>query len=69
MSGAANTMATLWGGRFEQVSDDTLFRQFNDSLPFDYRLAEQDIQASMAWAAVGIQAARSRRRIMFFMAT
>ena len=50
MSGAAHTMATLWGGRFEQVSDDTLFRQFNDSLPFDYRLAEQDIQASMAWA-------------------
>lgn len=44
-------MSTLWGGRFEQVSDNELFRQFNDSLPFDYRLAEQDVQTSVAWAS------------------
>lgn len=44
-------MSTLWGGRFEQVTDNELFRQFNDSLPFDYRLAEQDVQTSVAWAS------------------
>ncbi len=44
-------MSMLWGGRFEQVTDDVLFRQVNDSLRFDYRLAEQDIQGSMAWAS------------------
>ncbi|WP_350608739.1 lyase family protein, partial [Pseudoalteromonas sp. MER144-MNA-CIBAN-0113] len=26
------------------------FKQFNDSLPFDYQLAEQDIIGSVAWA-------------------
>ncbi len=39
----------LWGGRFSQGADSR-FKQFNDSLRFDYRLAEQDIQGSMAWA-------------------
>ena len=39
----------LWGGRFSQASD-ARFKAFNDSLPFDYRLAEQDITGSMAWA-------------------
>ena len=39
----------LWGGRFSQGAD-ARFKQFNDSLRFDYRLAEQDIQGSMAWA-------------------
>lgn len=39
----------LWGGRFSQGAD-VRFKQFNDSLRFDYRLAEQDIQGSMAWA-------------------
>lgn len=37
----------LWGGRFSQGADSR-FKQFNDSLRFDYRLAEQDIQGSMA---------------------
>ena len=31
----------LWGGRFTQAADQR-FKQFNDSLRFDYRLAEQD---------------------------
>ncbi|MCG3123566.1 MAG: Argininosuccinate lyase [Phycisphaerales bacterium] len=39
----------LWGGRFEGASDP-LFRRFNDSLPFDYRLAMEDIAGSIAWA-------------------
>ena len=30
----------LWGGRFSQGADSR-FKQFNDSLRFDYRLAEQ----------------------------
>ncbi|MCA2014703.1 argininosuccinate lyase [Vibrio tritonius] len=39
----------LWGGRFTQAAD-TRFKQFNDSLRFDYRLAEQDIVGSVAWS-------------------
>ncbi|WP_026971871.1 argininosuccinate lyase [Aliagarivorans marinus] len=39
----------LWGGRFSQAAD-TRFKQFNDSLRFDYRLAEQDITGSIAWS-------------------
>lgn len=39
----------LWGGRFEGQADP-LFREINDSLPFDYRLARQDIRGSIAWA-------------------
>ncbi|MBV7315385.1 argininosuccinate lyase [Shewanella sp. NIFS-20-20] len=39
----------LWGGRF-QGEPSALFKLFNDSLPVDYRLFEQDIQGSMAWA-------------------
>ncbi|AEI74925.1 Argininosuccinate lyase [Candidatus Moranella endobia PCVAL] len=39
----------LWGGRFSQVSDQR-FKSFNDSLCFDYRLAEQDIISSLAWS-------------------
>src|SRR3954469_21404007 len=40
----------LWGGRFES-GPDALFKALNYSLRFDYRLAEQDIQGSIAWAA------------------
>ncbi len=36
-------------GRFEGDADP-LFRAINDSLAFDYRLAAQDIRASIAWA-------------------
>lgn len=39
----------LWGGRFSQQADQR-FKLFNDSLRFDYRLAEQDIAGSQAWA-------------------
>ncbi|MFM2485488.1 argininosuccinate lyase [Celerinatantimonas yamalensis] len=39
----------LWGGRFSQAADSR-FKQFNDSLRFDYRLAEQDITGSIAWS-------------------
>lgn len=39
----------LWGGRFSQESS-ALFKLFNDSLPVDYRLVEQDIVGSIAWA-------------------
>ncbi len=39
----------LWGGRFSQAADQR-FKKFNDSLRFDYRLAEQDITGSIAWS-------------------
>jgi argininosuccinate lyase len=39
----------LWGGRFQQGSSQ-LFKQVNDSLPFDYVLASQDIRGSIAWS-------------------
>ena len=39
----------LWGGRFS-TGPDAAFKQFNDSLPFDYQMAEQDIIGSIAWA-------------------
>lgn len=39
----------LWGGRFSQAADQR-FKQLNDSLRFDYRLAEQDIVGSVAWS-------------------
>lgn len=39
----------LWGGRFSQEADKR-FKQFNDSLRFDYRLAQQDIVGSVAWS-------------------
>jgi len=40
----------LWGGRFES-GPDSLFRELNDSLPFDFLLALQDIKCSVGWAA------------------
>ncbi|MDG1731815.1 MAG: argininosuccinate lyase [Thalassotalea sp.] len=42
-------MAALWGGRFKSGSSD-IFKAFNDSLPFDYVLAQQDIQGSIGWS-------------------
>lgn len=39
----------LWGGRFTQEAD-VRFKNFNDSLVFDYRMAEQDIEGSIGWA-------------------
>lgn len=39
----------LWGGRFKSGPDER-FKHFNDSLRFDYRMAEEDIVGSKAWA-------------------
>ncbi len=39
----------LWGGRFKQDSD-VRFKHFNDSLKFDYKMALEDIEGSIAWA-------------------
>jgi argininosuccinate lyase/amino-acid N-acetyltransferase len=39
----------LWGGRFTGKTSDA-FKLFNDSLPVDYRLAQQDIVGSIAWS-------------------
>ena len=40
-------MAQLWGGRFTKKTDDEVFA-FNESLSFDYRLFEKDIEGSIA---------------------
>ncbi|TDF36633.1 argininosuccinate lyase [Alteromonadaceae bacterium M269] len=39
----------LWGGRFKQQASEQ-FKAFNDSLPVDFRLAEQDIFGSISWS-------------------
>ncbi|TKB48015.1 argininosuccinate lyase [Ferrimonas sediminicola] len=44
----------LWGGRFSGPADSR-FKQFNDSLPVDYRLVQQDITGSIAWAGALVQ--------------
>lgn len=46
---------TLWGGVFEHDTDDAV-RRLNDSLPFDWRMYEVDIQGSIAWAWIIQQA-------------
>ena len=46
---------SLWGGRFSEPSAAE-FKQFNDSLRFDYVLAPFDLQASKAWAGALQQA-------------
>ena len=40
-------MAQLWGGRFTKDTKEEVFR-FNESLSFDRRLFEQDIEGSIA---------------------
>src|SRR5512134_3468146 len=42
-------MSQLWGGRFSG-SMDPLMRKFNDSIYFDVRLWEADLDGSMAYA-------------------
>ncbi|WP_438864013.1 argininosuccinate lyase [Neptunicella sp.] len=39
----------LWGGRFQSGSSD-MFKQVNDSLPFDQVMASQDIRGSIVWS-------------------
>ena len=41
----------LWAGRFQKETD-TLVNDFNSSIGFDARLYKQDIQGSMAHAAM-----------------
>ncbi|APU74874.1 argininosuccinate lyase [Vibrio parahaemolyticus] len=56
----------LWGGRFTQAAD-TRFKEFNDSLRFDYRLAEQDIVGSIAWSkallSVGVLSVEEQQKL------
>src|SRR3989304_2951843 len=40
---------TLWGGRFSGKLDPAAW-ELNSSLPFDKRLAAQDVRGSIAWA-------------------
>ena len=39
----------LWGGRFDTEAD-ALMRRFGDSIPFDRRMAAEDVQGSIAYA-------------------
>lgn len=39
----------LWGGRFSGGAS-AMFKQVNDSLPFDYVMASEDIIGSIAWS-------------------
>ncbi len=39
----------LWGGRFSG-STSNMFKQVNDSLPFDQVMAEQDLTGSIVWS-------------------
>ena len=41
----------LWGGRFRKETDD-LVNDFNSSIQFDCRLYREDIQGSLAHAAM-----------------
>ncbi len=43
-------MTTLWSGRFNGNLDEGAF-SLNTSLPFDHRLAFQDVKGSVAWTA------------------
>jgi argininosuccinate lyase/amino-acid N-acetyltransferase len=43
-------VTAIWQGRV-QGGQDALFRTFNDSLPFDRRLVQEDVEGSVAWAA------------------
>ncbi|MGF7453775.1 argininosuccinate lyase [Pasteurella bettyae] len=56
----------LWGGRFTQAADQR-FKDFNDSLRFDYRLAEQDIEGSVGWSkalvSVGVLTVDEQQRL------
>ena len=41
----------LWGGRFKKNSS-SLLKKINNSISFDYRLANQDIMVSIAYIKV-----------------
>ncbi|PWH17047.1 MAG: argininosuccinate lyase [Anaerolineae bacterium] len=46
---------TLWSGRFSGKLDEAAW-QLNASLPFDQRLAAQDVRGSLAWAGALLKA-------------
>lgn len=56
----------LWGGRFSGDSS-ALFKQVNDSLPFDQVLVKEDIQGSIAWSQalvkVGVLSSQEQQQI------
>lgn len=62
----------LWGGRFKHQPSD-LFKKFNDSLPVDYRLAQQDIEGSICWsralAQVGVLSSEEQAELEQALAT
>jgi argininosuccinate lyase len=45
---------TLWGGRFEEATDE-LLRRFGDSISFDQRMYQADIRGSIAYAGALVQ--------------
>jgi argininosuccinate lyase len=51
----------LWGGRFSKQTD-SLVQQFNASLPFDVRLYDEDITASIVWTRGLVRANILRRQ-------
>jgi argininosuccinate lyase/amino-acid N-acetyltransferase len=57
----------MWGGRFTEAPD-ALLRRFNDSFSFDRELIAEDIEGSIAWAAVlgdaGVLTARATAKIV-----
>ncbi len=49
-------MSKLWGGRFAKQTA-ALVRQFNDSIKYDIRLYNEDIDGSIAWAQAHVSTA------------
>jgi len=45
----------IWAGRLEGRAD-SLFREFNDSLPFDRELVCEDVEGSVAWSKALVRA-------------
>jgi argininosuccinate lyase/amino-acid N-acetyltransferase len=56
----------IWAGRLEGQAD-SLFREFNDSLPFDRELVREDVEGSVAWSKAlvraGVLSAAEQREI------
>jgi len=57
----------MWDGRFSKPSDE-LMESFNNSLPFDRALIEEDIAGSVAWAnaleKIGVFSPEERGRVV-----
>lgn len=59
-------MTLMWGGRFSGPTD-ALMRQFNDSIYFDIRLWEVDIEASIAYTKALTEADIISREEMYLL--